>query len=181
MKKTLLASLLAFGALTSAQVASLSTVQLAALDASLVDDLSTAAVKGLSTVQMVALSSDQIAALTSAQLGALSAAQVAAIEAAMEEQRKPSAQATLALHQAEQWRDRLIADDDALNTWLQAHAPGVTLAAPDTLAESLAGRAAFLDLQGFSLQESRAGIDNEADALPRGRILHYGRAMGRLQ
>jgi diacylglycerol kinase (ATP) len=26
----------------------------------------------------------------------------------------------------------------ALNTWLQAHAPGVTLAAPDTLAESLA-------------------------------------------
>lgn len=44
---------------------------------------------------------------------------IAAIEAALEEQRKPSAQATLALHQAEQWRDRLIADDDALTRWLQ--------------------------------------------------------------
>ncbi len=44
---------------------------------------------------------------------------VNAIEAALEEQRKPSAQATLALHQAEQWRDQLIADDDALTRWLQ--------------------------------------------------------------
>ncbi|QCB46250.1 ribosome biogenesis factor YjgA [Hydrogenophaga sp. PAMC20947] len=43
---------------------------------------------------------------------------VTAIEAAMEEQRKPSAEATLALHQAEQWRDRLIADDDALTGWM---------------------------------------------------------------
>lgn len=44
---------------------------------------------------------------------------VAAIEAALEEQRKPSAQATLALHQAEQWRDKLITDDDALTRWLE--------------------------------------------------------------
>jgi ribosome-associated protein len=43
---------------------------------------------------------------------------VAAIEAAIEEQRKPSAEATLALHQAEQWRDRLVADDDALTGWM---------------------------------------------------------------
>ena len=43
---------------------------------------------------------------------------IAAIEAAIEEQRKPSAQATLALHQAEQWRDQLIADDDTLTRWL---------------------------------------------------------------
>ena len=49
----------------------------------------------------------------------LDEATVAAIEAAMEEQRKPSAQATLALHQAEQWRDKLIADDDALTRWLE--------------------------------------------------------------
>jgi ribosome-associated protein len=48
----------------------------------------------------------------------LDEATVAAIEAAMEEQRKPSAQATLALHQAEQWRDKLVADDDALTRWL---------------------------------------------------------------
>jgi len=43
---------------------------------------------------------------------------IAAIEAAIEEQRKPSAEATLQLHRAEQWRDRLIADDDALTGWL---------------------------------------------------------------
>jgi ribosome-associated protein len=48
----------------------------------------------------------------------LDEATVTAIEAAMEEQRKPSAQATLALHQAEQWRDKLVADDDALTRWL---------------------------------------------------------------
>lgn len=44
---------------------------------------------------------------------------IAAIESTLEEQRKPSAQATLALHQAEQWRDKLIADDDALTRWLE--------------------------------------------------------------
>ena len=44
---------------------------------------------------------------------------ISAIEAALDEQRKPSAQATLALHQAEQWRDKLIADDDALTRWLE--------------------------------------------------------------
>jgi ribosome-associated protein len=49
----------------------------------------------------------------------LDEAAVAAIEAALEEQRKPSAQATLALHQAEQWRDKLVSDDDALTRWLE--------------------------------------------------------------
>jgi ribosome-associated protein len=44
---------------------------------------------------------------------------IAAIEAALEEQRKPSAQETLRLHQAEQWRDQLVADDGALTRWLQ--------------------------------------------------------------
>ncbi|MBD3893216.1 ribosome biogenesis factor YjgA [Hydrogenophaga sp.] len=44
---------------------------------------------------------------------------VAAIEAALQEQHKPSALATLALHQAEQWRDRLLADDAALTHWLE--------------------------------------------------------------
>lgn len=43
------------------------------------------------------------------------------IEAALEEQRKPSAQETVRLHHAEQWRDRLIADDAALNDWLAQH------------------------------------------------------------
>ena len=44
---------------------------------------------------------------------------IAAIEAALEEQGKGSAKATLSLHQAEQWRDQLIADDGALTRWLQ--------------------------------------------------------------
>ena len=43
---------------------------------------------------------------------------VAAIEAAIEEQHKPSARETQRLHQAEQWRDLLIADDEALTRWL---------------------------------------------------------------
>ncbi len=51
---------------------------------------------------------------------------IAAIEDALEEQRKPSAEATLALHQAEQWRDRLVAEDDALTAWM-AMAPQTDL------------------------------------------------------
>ena len=40
------------------------------------------------------------------------------IRAALHEQHMPSAKETLVLHQAEQWRDRLIADDDAVGQWL---------------------------------------------------------------
>ncbi len=40
-----------------------------------------------------------------------------------------SAKETLALHEAERWRAELIADDDALTRWLQAH--------PDTDAQQL--------------------------------------------
>jgi len=40
---------------------------------------------------------------------------------ALEEQHSGSAQQTLALHAAEKWRDDLIADDDALQSWLQSH------------------------------------------------------------
>jgi ribosome-associated protein len=43
---------------------------------------------------------------------------IAAVEAALEEQNKGSAKGTLSLHQAEQWRDQLIADDEALTRWL---------------------------------------------------------------
>ncbi len=45
-------------------------------------------------------------------------ATIAAIETAIDEQHRPSAEATLQLHQAEQWRDRLIADDGALTDWM---------------------------------------------------------------
>lgn len=40
------------------------------------------------------------------------------IRAAIDEQANGSADLTLALHLAEQWRDRLLADDDALGQWL---------------------------------------------------------------
>jgi ribosome-associated protein len=40
------------------------------------------------------------------------------IRAAIDEQANGSADLTLALHQAEQWRDKLIASDDALGAWL---------------------------------------------------------------
>ena len=43
------------------------------------------------------------------------------IRAAIDEQANGSADLTLALHLAEQWRDKLIAADDALGDWLNAH------------------------------------------------------------
>lgn len=51
------------------------------------------------------------------------------IRAAIDEQKNSSAQLTLALHLAEQWRDKLIASDDALGDWLNEH--------PDTDAQQL--------------------------------------------
>lgn len=75
---------------------------------------------------------------------------VAAIEAALEEQRKPSARETLALHQAEQWRDRLIADDGALTDWMQT--------APDTDVQQLRAliRQARKDAQGVTERPGEA-------------------------
>ncbi|MFM6985293.1 MAG: ribosome biogenesis factor YjgA [Hydrogenophaga sp.] len=72
---------------------------------------------------------------------------IAAIETALEEQRRPSARETLALHQAEHWRDRLIADDDALTTWLTS--------APDTDVQQLRTliRQARKDAQVTAAQE----------------------------
>jgi ribosome-associated protein len=46
-----------------------------------------------------------------------------AVRDALEEQRSGSAQQTLALHMAEKWRDDLIASDETVHAWLQAH-PG---------------------------------------------------------
>jgi len=51
------------------------------------------------------------------------------VRAAIDEQKNGSAQLTLALHLAEQWRDKLIASDDALGGWLTEH--------PDTDAQQL--------------------------------------------
>lgn len=41
-----------------------------------------------------------------------------AVRSALVEQHQPSAQETALLHQAEQWRDHLIAHDDALGQWM---------------------------------------------------------------
>ncbi len=43
------------------------------------------------------------------------------IRAAIDEQANGSADLTLALHLAEQWRDRLLEDDDALSEWLTTY------------------------------------------------------------
>jgi ribosome-associated protein len=51
------------------------------------------------------------------------------IREAINEQLNGSADLTLALHLAEQWRDKLIADDAALSTWLSEH--------PDTDSQQL--------------------------------------------
>ncbi len=51
------------------------------------------------------------------------------IRDAINEQANGSAQLTLALHLAEQWRDKLIASDDALGSWLTTY--------PDTDAQQL--------------------------------------------
>jgi len=48
--------------------------------------------------------------------------QVKAVEEALEVQHQGSAKDTLRLHQAEQWRDRLIAEDEALQAWLELDA-----------------------------------------------------------
>ncbi len=52
------------------------------------------------------------------QMRLLPPEQIEAIRAALVEQHMPSAKETLVLHQSEQWRDRLIADDDAVGQWI---------------------------------------------------------------
>ena len=44
-----------------------------------------------------------------------------AIRSALAEQNSVPAAETAALHEAERWRDRLIADDDALGGWIETH------------------------------------------------------------
>ena len=48
----------------------------------------------------------------------LDEAEIAAVRAALDEQHNGSAAEKMALHAAEQWRDRLIAEESALSIWL---------------------------------------------------------------
>jgi ribosome-associated protein len=59
----------------------------------------------------------------------VSEATLAEVEAVLDEQNKGSVKGTLSLHLAEQWRDQLIANDDALTRWLEQ--------APDTDVQQL--------------------------------------------
>lgn len=74
-------------------------------------------------------------------------ATLAEVEAALDEQNKGSAKGTLSLHLAEQWRDQLIANDDALTRWLEQ--------APDTDVQQLRNliRQARKDAQANAAQE----------------------------
>ena len=51
----------------------------------------------------------------------LSEASVEAVKDALNEQRMGSTKDTLALHLAESWRDRLMADDSAVQAWMDAY------------------------------------------------------------
>ncbi|MDL9998761.1 ribosome biogenesis factor YjgA [Variovorax sp. J22P240] len=53
----------------------------------------------------------------------LDAATLDTVRSALDEQNRGPAQETAVLHDAERWRDRLIADDDALGGWIETH-PG---------------------------------------------------------
>ena len=46
---------------------------------------------------------------------------LASIRLALEEQRHGPIAETMALHEAERWRDRLLANDDALGGWIETH------------------------------------------------------------
>ena len=81
-----------------------------------------------------------------------------AIRAALEEQRSGSAQQTLALHAAEKWRDDLIASDDALQPWLQAH--------PDTDVQQLRAL----------IRQARKDTAPSQDEISKGLVPRKGRA-----
>ena len=81
-----------------------------------------------------------------------------AVREALAEQHSGSAQQTLALHSAEKWRDDLIASDDALQPWLQAH--------PDTDAQQLRAL----------IRQARKDGAPTADEVSRGQAPRRGRA-----
>ena len=82
-----------------------------------------------------------------------------AIRAALEEQRMGSATETLALHQAEQWRDRLIAHEDAFGLWMDEY-PGT-----DTQ-----------QLRALVRQARKDAGPPDRDAVSRGLAPRHGRA-----
>ena len=80
------------------------------------------------------------------------------IRDALEEQQKGSASEALALHQAEKWRDDLIARETALEEWLAAH--------PDTDPQQLRAL----------IRQARKDVQPDQDAISKGLVPRHGRA-----
>ncbi|MBW7926275.1 MAG: DUF615 domain-containing protein [Burkholderiaceae bacterium] len=81
-----------------------------------------------------------------------------AIRDALDEQRQGSAGEALALHRAEQWRDKLIARDEALQEWLRAY--------PDTDTQQLRAL----------VRQARKDSPADPDAMSKGLAPRHGRA-----
>jgi ribosome-associated protein len=81
-----------------------------------------------------------------------------AIRDALEEQQKGSASEALALHQAEKWRDDLIAREGALEEWLAAH--------PGTDTQQLRAL----------IRQARKDVQPDQDAISKGLAPRHGRA-----
>jgi ribosome-associated protein len=77
---------------------------------------------------------------------------------ALEAQQKGSASDAFALHQAEKWRDDLIAREDALDQWLRDY--------PDTDTQQLRAL----------IRQARKDVQPDADAISRGLAPRHGRA-----
>lgn len=84
--------------------------------------------------------------------------QLQAIRDALETQRQGSAQESMALHEAEKWRDDLIAHDDALQRWLARF--------PDTDTQQLRAL----------VRQARKDTPHDADAVSKGLAPRHGRA-----
>ena len=83
---------------------------------------------------------------------------LAAVREALDTQRQGSAKESMALHEAEDWRDRLIEDDQALQRWLDEH--------PDTDSQQLRAL----------IRQARKDRQPSADEISRGLVPRHGRA-----
>ncbi len=83
---------------------------------------------------------------------------LAAAREALDTQRQGSAKESMALHEAETWRDQLIEDDQALQRWLDAH--------PDTDSQQLRAL----------IRQARKDRQPTADEVSRGLVPRHGRA-----
>ena len=81
-----------------------------------------------------------------------------AVRDALEAQRKGSAQDALSLHQAEKWRDDLVARDEAFEQWLAAH--------PGTDTQQLRAL----------IRQARKDVQPDAGSISKGLAPRHGRA-----